>query len=103
MKFIWRLVLLFLMGFIHHIHYRGDFIYRYQPFWTATDTALNGNRKKYKKPPAKKFYTNAQNTLYKYRTSKKNMPEKRGCFQIDNSLTTNLSLYWKKPSRSERR
>lgn len=26
LKFIWRLVLLFLIGFIHHIHYRGDFL-----------------------------------------------------------------------------
>jgi uncharacterized protein len=26
LKFIWRIVLLFLIGFIHHIHYRGDFL-----------------------------------------------------------------------------
>jgi uncharacterized protein len=25
-KFAWRLVLLFLIGFMHHIHYRGDFL-----------------------------------------------------------------------------
>ena len=34
-KFIWRLVLLFLIGFIHHIHYRGDFLTVYAVFGFA--------------------------------------------------------------------
>jgi uncharacterized protein len=32
LKFIWRLVLLFLIGFIHHVHYRGDFLTVYAVF-----------------------------------------------------------------------
>ncbi|TAD85255.1 MAG: DUF418 domain-containing protein [Bacteroidetes bacterium] len=35
LKFIWRLVLLFLIGFIHHIHYRGDFLTVYAVFGFA--------------------------------------------------------------------
>lgn len=35
LKFIWRLVLLFLIGFIHHIHYRGDFLTVYAVFGIA--------------------------------------------------------------------
>ncbi len=35
LKFIWRLVLLFLIGFIHHIHYRGDFLTVYAIFGFA--------------------------------------------------------------------
>lgn len=35
LKFIWRLVLLFLIGFIHHIHYRGDFLTVYAFFGFA--------------------------------------------------------------------
>ena len=34
-KFIWRLVLLFFIGFIHHIHYRGDFLTVYAVFGFA--------------------------------------------------------------------
>lgn len=34
-KFIWRLVLLFLIGCIHHIHYRGDFLTVYAVFGLA--------------------------------------------------------------------
>jgi uncharacterized protein len=32
LKFAWRLVLLFLIGLIHHIHYRGDFLTVYAVF-----------------------------------------------------------------------
>lgn len=32
LKFVWRLVLLFIIGFIHHIHYRGDFLTVYAVF-----------------------------------------------------------------------
>ena len=32
LKFTWRLVLLFLIGYIHHIHYRGDFLTVYAVF-----------------------------------------------------------------------
>jgi uncharacterized protein len=32
LKFAWRLVLLFLIGYIHHIHYRGDFLTVYAVF-----------------------------------------------------------------------
>ena len=32
LKFVWRLVLLFLIGYIHHIHYRGDFLTVYAFF-----------------------------------------------------------------------
>lgn len=35
LKFIWRLVLLFLIGLIHHIHYRGDFLTVYAIFGLA--------------------------------------------------------------------
>ena len=35
LKFIWRLVLLFFIGFIHHIHYRGDFLTVYAVFGFA--------------------------------------------------------------------
>jgi len=35
LKFIWRLVLLFLIGFIHHINYRGDFLTVYAIFGLA--------------------------------------------------------------------
>ncbi len=35
LKFIWRLVLLFLIGLIHHIHYRGDFLTVYAVFGFA--------------------------------------------------------------------
>jgi uncharacterized protein len=35
LKFIRRLVLLFLIGFIHHIHYRGDFLTVYAVFGFA--------------------------------------------------------------------
>ncbi len=35
LKFIWRLVLLFLIGYIHHIHYRGDFLTVYAVFGMA--------------------------------------------------------------------
>jgi uncharacterized protein len=35
LKFMWRLVLLFLIGFIHHIHYRGDFLTVYAVFGFA--------------------------------------------------------------------
>jgi uncharacterized protein len=35
LKFAWRLVLLFLIGFIHHIHYRGDFLTVYAVFGLA--------------------------------------------------------------------
>lgn len=35
LKFIWRLVLLFLIGYIHHIHYRGDFLTVYAVFGFA--------------------------------------------------------------------
>jgi uncharacterized protein len=34
-KFVWRLVLLFLIGYIHHIHYRGDFLTVYAIFGLA--------------------------------------------------------------------
>ncbi|WP_445737789.1 DUF418 domain-containing protein [Mariniflexile sp.] len=34
-KFAWRLVLLFLIGYIHHIHYRGDFLTVYAVFGMA--------------------------------------------------------------------
>jgi len=34
-KFAWRLILLFLIGFIHHIHYRGDFLTVYAVFGMA--------------------------------------------------------------------
>lgn len=34
-KFAWRLILLFLIGFIHHIHYRGDFLTVYAAFGMA--------------------------------------------------------------------
>ncbi|HEY5686910.1 MAG TPA: DUF418 domain-containing protein [Yeosuana sp.] len=32
LKFAWRLVLLFFIGYIHHIHYRGDFLTVYAVF-----------------------------------------------------------------------
>ncbi|NCQ15510.1 MAG: DUF418 domain-containing protein [Flavobacteriales bacterium] len=35
LKFAWRLVLLFLIGYIHHIHYRGDFLTVYAIFGMA--------------------------------------------------------------------
>jgi uncharacterized protein len=35
LKFAWRLVLLFLIGFLHHIHYRGDFLTVYAVFGIA--------------------------------------------------------------------
>ncbi len=35
LKFAWRLVLLFLIGYIHHIHYRGDFLTIYAIFGMA--------------------------------------------------------------------
>jgi len=35
LKFAWRLVLLFLIGYIHHIHYRGDFLTVYAVFGMA--------------------------------------------------------------------
>ncbi|MCP9770985.1 DUF418 domain-containing protein [Lacihabitans sp. LS3-19] len=35
LKFVWRLVLLFLIGFIHHVHYRGDFLTVYAVFGLA--------------------------------------------------------------------
>lgn len=35
LKFAWRLVLLFLIGFLHHIHYRGDFLTVYAVFGMA--------------------------------------------------------------------
>jgi len=35
LKFAWRLVLLFLIGYIHHIHYRGDFLTVYAVFGLA--------------------------------------------------------------------
>jgi uncharacterized protein len=35
MKFVWRLVLLFLIGYFHHIHYRGDFLTVYAIFGMA--------------------------------------------------------------------
>ncbi len=35
LKFIWRLVLLFLIGYIHHVHYRGDFLTVYAVFGFA--------------------------------------------------------------------
>ncbi|TXD51809.1 MULTISPECIES: DUF418 domain-containing protein [unclassified Polaribacter] len=35
LKFAWRLVLLFLIGCIHHIHYRGDFLTVYAVFGLA--------------------------------------------------------------------
>ncbi|ULQ53366.1 DUF418 domain-containing protein [Flavihumibacter fluvii] len=35
LKFVWRLVLLFLIGYIHHIHYRGDFLTVYAVFGFA--------------------------------------------------------------------
>jgi uncharacterized protein len=35
LKFIWRLMLLFGIGFIHHIHYRGDFLTVYAVFGFA--------------------------------------------------------------------
>ncbi|MBD0831574.1 DUF418 domain-containing protein [Aestuariibaculum sediminum] len=31
-KFAWRLILLFIIGFVHHIHYRGDFLTVYAVF-----------------------------------------------------------------------
>ena len=31
-RFAWRLVLLFMIGFLHHIHYRGDFLTVYAVF-----------------------------------------------------------------------
>ena len=31
-KFAWRLVLLFVIGYVHHIHYRGDFLTVYAVF-----------------------------------------------------------------------
>ncbi len=31
-RFAWRLVLLFLIGYVHHIHYRGDFLTVYAVF-----------------------------------------------------------------------
>ena len=35
LKFAWRLVLLFLIGYVHHIHYRGDFLTVYAVFGMA--------------------------------------------------------------------
>lgn len=35
LKFVWRLVLLFLFGYLHHIHYRGDFLTVYAVFGMA--------------------------------------------------------------------
>lgn len=35
LKFTWRLVLLFLIGYIHHVHYRGDFLTVYAVFGLA--------------------------------------------------------------------
>jgi len=35
LKFAWRLILLFLIGYIHHIHYRGDFLTVYAVFGMA--------------------------------------------------------------------
>jgi uncharacterized protein len=35
LKFAWRLVLLFLIGYIHHVHYRGDFLTVYAVFGMA--------------------------------------------------------------------
>jgi uncharacterized protein len=35
LKFAWRLVLLFLIGYIHHVHYRGDFLTVYAVFGLA--------------------------------------------------------------------
>ncbi|MBK8634035.1 MAG: DUF418 domain-containing protein [Saprospiraceae bacterium] len=35
LKFVLRLVLLFLIGFIHHVHYRGDFLTVYAVFGLA--------------------------------------------------------------------
>lgn len=35
LKFAWRLILLFLIGYIHHIHYRGDFLTVYAFFGLA--------------------------------------------------------------------
>jgi uncharacterized protein len=35
LKFVWRLVLLFLIGYVHHVHYRGDFLTVYAVFGLA--------------------------------------------------------------------
>lgn len=35
LKFVWRLVLLFLIGYVHHVHYLGDFLTVYAVFGLA--------------------------------------------------------------------
>lgn len=34
-RFAWRMILLFLIGFLHHVHYRGDFLTVYAVFGLA--------------------------------------------------------------------